>query len=788
MCSRLRFHHIFLLSVFIIVFAGIEGRAPAAEGTPEAVKDESLSSIWTARANDIDALIQDVTGLQKSAESMAGTLAKDLRSLRSDFTRLSSLYQASRGHPTEQLTLVQQMRTLRQQMKKRIAPLEEIAATISTRLEEIALLQKNIADITQDSAKAGINMPSEEDDTGLKRYKRSLDEAKRILTPASFRLQNILAPAHSIMTQIEQSITDIESSLVSIWESYYVTPSDTSLEALTLSPALLRDWAFSLNSRIAFAYPQSKNEWFSAFKLFLPSLACAAFLGYFALKGARRFSGRWRVSLEKAITRSWLWIGLGFAILASSPNRFGGIYFGFVLAGSLMVIAGVATLSWRLRIAVVPVLEDKPSPLNRLYPPAAVGMLMLFSDLPTRILGVAWALVIALFLLRLGAMTRKHKNESALPLLERLSYGCALWFGLGSLLVTLGGYARLAILVFMLLFALINTVTLGNALMGLSEILTDRLFSKKNMPVLYAVSEAAAIPLAWILSLLCTLPWFWAIPGARYVAKQVLSTNYTLGEASFDFSRLLFIALLFFLFRSIISLCNTSLDHLPNRMPSLERGVIPPLRSLTSYALWALFAVIALGMVGVNFTNLAVVAGGLSVGIGFGMQNIFNNLVSGLLLIFGRTILVGDYVNVAGASGTVRAINIRSTLIETPERALVYVPNSAIMSGQVTNWTRNNRMVRQTLSIGVAYGSDTAQVTSLLLQAAEEQQNILQKPPPMVYLTNFSGSSLDFNMNVFIDDFDNSSRTMSNLRITVERLFSENDINIPPPQTPAPGK
>jgi small-conductance mechanosensitive channel len=187
-------------------------------------------------------------------------------------------------------------------------------------------------------------------------------------------------------------------------------------------------------------------------------------------------------------------------------------------------------------------------------------------------------------------------------------------------------------------------------------------------------------------------------------------------------------------------------------------------------------------MLGVNFTSLAVVAGGLSVGIGFGMQNIFNNLISGLMLIFGRTLLVGDFVDIGGASGTVRAISIRSTTIETVERALVYVPNSIIMAGQFTNWTRASRLVRRSVVIGVAYESDTDLVKTIMLEAAKKQDHVLQSPPPAVLFTNFGDNALEFTLNVFIDDLDYALSTLSALRFELERAFRANNIDIPFPQ------
>jgi small-conductance mechanosensitive channel len=340
----------------------------------------------------------------------------------------------------------------------------------------------------------------------------------------------------------------------------------------------------------------------------------------------------------------------------------------------------------------------------------------------------------------------------------------------------------MGILLFMALFALINTVTLGNALMALFENLANRLFSKDARPIRHALAEAVATPLAWLVSLFCTVPWLWSVPGARYLLQNAMETHYELGDASFNFSKLLLVGLLFFLFRSFIKLSNTSLSQLPEHMPNIEHGVIPPLRTMSGYILWALFALISLGILGVNFTSLAVVAGGLSVGIGFGMQNLFNNLVSGLILIFGRTILVGDSVDVAGTSGTVMAINIRSTTIETPEKALVYVPNSAIMAGQFTNWTRNSRMVRRSIVVGVAYDSNVERVTQILLETALRQKHVLKKPEPAALFTSFGANSLDFTLNVFIDDINNGLSTLSAIRFDIEQAFREEGIEIPFPQ------
>ena len=747
----------------------------------QAGQDAGISRFWMSRTDDLANLLGVAQELQAKAEQLAPPLSDKVQNARAQFARLKGLFQASRGHPTEQLTLVQQMHSTLEVLQSGTKPLWDIVATINERLQEVEALQKDLANYygEVDSARSG-----EDDGQGLHAYAQTLSKAGKTLKAASRRLDTIIAPAKLMQDRVSQEIKEIDDSMVGIWKDYYLAASTNTLDALASAPQILADWLTSFSSRMAFAYPQTGDEWGGAVKNFIMAALATLFLGVVGLRGAAKLPEPWREACENVIKKAWVFIALGLSVLAASTNHYGGIYFAFVLFGGLIVIWGIASMSWRLRIVVRPSLKGKSSPLAFLFIPSATGVFMLFSDLPTRILGILWGVFLITFIIAAIFVHRKEKSQEAqaLPLLESITNSCILWFGIASLFVTFFGQARLAILVFMALFAFVNIITLATCLMGLLELLSDRLFGKESQPVRNALAQATAVPVAWLLSLICTLPWIWALPGARYLIQQVMVANYQVGEAHFDFSRLFVILLLFFLFRSFVSLGRTSLEHLPDRLPNIERGVIPPLGNLVSYGLWALFGIISLGMLGVNFTSLAVVAGGLSVGIGFGMQNIFNNLISGMMLIFGRTLLVGDFVDVGNVSGTVRAINIRSTTLETAERALIYVPNSALMSGQFTNWTRNSRMVRRSISIGVAYGSNTARVIEILLETAKQNGCVLMYPAPAAYFTNFGDNALEFTLNVFIDNLDNAVPALSDLRLEIARRFDEEGIDIPYPQ------
>lgn len=194
---------------------------------------------------------------------------------------------------------------------------------------------------------------------------------------------------------------------------------------------------------------------------------------------------------------------------------------------------------------------------------------------------------------------------------------------------------------------------------------------------------------------------------------------------------------------------------------------------------------IALSLAGVDLTNLALIAGALSVGIGFGLQNIVNNFVSGLILLFERPIRRGDWVIVNGTEGTVQNINIRSTLIRTFDRADVIVPNSELISGQVTNWMLKDLRARVKIPVGVAYGSDVEQVKQILLDIIANRPEVIRDgstAPPQVLFIGFGDSALNMELRFFVEDIDTRLLLMSDIYFEIYRRFKEAGVEIPFPQ------
>lgn len=278
----------------------------------------------------------------------------------------------------------------------------------------------------------------------------------------------------------------------------------------------------------------------------------------------------------------------------------------------------------------------------------------------------------------------------------------------------------------------------------------------------------------------------WGIIDSDYDRlKELFLQGSNFSGFSISPARITLALLLFVLIWPTIEYLKQFLDLKWLSAAEMSRSTRETFITVSSYLCYGTVILIALAVAGVKLTGLTVIIGALSVGIGFGLQNIVNNFISGLILIFERPIKKGDWILVGTTEGYVKRISIRSTIVQTFDRSDVIVPNSELISNQVTNMMFEDQRGRVRISIGVAYGSDTELVQRLLLEIAHTHEQVItdgSAPDPRAYFQAFGDSSLNFDLLCHLKDVDQKIRVRSELHMAIDKAFREHKIEIPFPQ------
>jgi len=214
----------------------------------------------------------------------------------------------------------------------------------------------------------------------------------------------------------------------------------------------------------------------------------------------------------------------------------------------------------------------------------------------------------------------------------------------------------------------------------------------------------------------------------------------------------------------------------------LSRGVQRSIGQLIRYFIVFVGFVLTFIILGFDFTKATIILSALGVGIGFGLQGIVNNFISGLVLLFERPLTEGDTIEIGDTWAEIRKIGLRATVVRTFDEADLIIPNADLINNQVTNWTLTDRKVRLRVPVGVAYGSDVPLVVETIMSCAREQKDVVKSPAPEVLFMNFGDSSLNFELRVWIQDIDGRLRVNSELYHEIERKFRELNVVIPFPQ------
>lgn len=239
-------------------------------------------------------------------------------------------------------------------------------------------------------------------------------------------------------------------------------------------------------------------------------------------------------------------------------------------------------------------------------------------------------------------------------------------------------------------------------------------------------------------------------------------------------------------FAVLLKLASSGSSLLEKRIQSLDE-LTPSVQVLLSKALkitlLAIAVIVSMGSLGINLSAFAFIGGAIGVGVGFGLQKVVSNLVSGIILLLDRSIKPGDVIEIGSTYGSIQSLGARYVSVATRDKMEYLIPNEDLITNQVVNWSFSDKQVRLKIDVGVSYNSDVHEVMRLIVEAAQDIPRVLENPKPVCQLKNFGDNSIDMELRIWISDPENGiSNVRSAVRVSIWDAFKEHDIEIPFPQ------
>ncbi len=751
----------------------------AKQDAENASEDDALwAEALRQNQTELDTIKREIDDLSRHTRNVITPLQRRLPSLGESARKLFALGSTHRNSPIMQEAVDQRGKTIAATLRSLIQPIQSALSALEDISNAIKQLKTglHISDILDESKGQKERSPEKE------KSRAHIAALEKRLNTVEQQLKAELDPATPLLDMLDKLHEHIEKILPDLWmDAYFSVPSRFfDPDAWQNIGERWRKTVQNLNLRLSTEVPRNLKAWQGVWLRFFNVLILGAVLIFFINRNMKIAETRGNIpsTARRGILRSLWWQFAGLALLGAAFNSQGENFRAILTLGSIFVIAGEMTLAWGLRC--VPLGRSMGiTPLWPVYITSGMGILLCYPNLPAVILSLCWIIisVASLLVLKRIHMDNLPPVENHLVHVHRI----ALWISLG---IGAIGWARMSIL-----FTVCTDCILISTqfIIGLMQILNrcseirGAGGKESDRNVLASLLAAFIAPAVILLVLGGMAVWIIALPGGLPLLRYYLSTGVKIGSASFNFANVFFILSAFYITRAAISASKTLLNNMSKHTYPLDQTLIPPLQTSITYGLWALFGLFALKALGFGLENLAVIAGGLSVGIGFGMQNIINNFLSGLIVIFSRTLHEGDIIDVGTLQGIVKKISIRATMIETLDNAVIFVPNSEFIANRLVNWTRNGRLVRREVAVGVAYGTDSRLVEKLLIEAAQSVNLVIRRPQPFVLFMDFADSTLNFVLRYWAD-ITNAPLAASAIRHKIIEIFNANNVEIAFPQ------
>ncbi|EHJ47262.1 MscS Mechanosensitive ion channel [Solidesulfovibrio carbinoliphilus subsp. oakridgensis] len=669
---------------------------------------------------------QELDRIERLLPGEKAALAEALSRVSGRLDQLLLLRGVAGETPWASRTLLMVLNDLSRAVSRACGPLADIEDAFARTKQEYATLRQIRARNASREYADLINEELAGPGHDFKALKHAVDALKEDVDAA-------LAQATTLAADIEAARADEIRRFLDVFAAAYFASSGSLLRPVGLAQAVddLREW---LDAAPRFWGPiMAWTDW----KTFA-AVAVLDFAGIVA--GLWAFAGRWP-ALGGEARPGLVWLAAGLALaLARYAVLFGANQF----TSLLWVLAVSRGLTLLLR-------RDRTLPI--LFGCFLAATALDAANLPGSATGLLWPAVAAPAIWRLRA--------------AGLGRSAAVWVLAATAAAAILGFGPQAVMAGQALFMLHLTMGLSNAIQGgLVCVATRRERSLACLVGPLAVTVLATFYVAWVLM-------FMGGPG---LMDHVFTMTVRVGQATVSLDALAGLFLSFFLLRLAQAWFQRALGLIHLRGRPLEPGLIHTVGAGFSYLTWVLFLLFALRLFEVPLGSLTWIVSGLSVGIGFGLKDIVNNFISGLIIMFGGAVKKGDIIQQGKNLGEVVDLSVRNTIMRTLDNTTVIIPNSSFLRGEIVNLSYQDATLRLTIPVTVAPGTKIKKVRKILLAVAREHADVLKKPPPEVMLRGIGRSGLEFDLYVWIKNFMKKFQVQSELAIAIDQQFQDNRI------------
>lgn len=732
-------------------------------------EEKSLSTLLQAQQEFLKEQQSQVESLEKNLPQVLSSLSSQTESLSSRLNILIRLKGFIKQNYRALAVLNRNVSQLQQNLQQALQP-------VNTAQGDLESLYKRVQDKQEDIRKQLSISPRTLGEDQARQEMAQIRSMLDRIEELQLRLKKGREPVHELESRVQEFEKLLNQDQQQSWKKHFLKPSFTLFK---LNPGEMKaqfsEWKQELPV-YWHLFVLGNFNWalFLLQALGLFSLFCIASLVLVAIIKRRNRDG---MPLKRMLPPP-LFISLALAILVTNTYFQSSFQFLiFQILSQLILGWGLILLLWLIRFSMVDASEFCANPLRLLWFPFAFSLVLQNVILPTVLTELVWIFLLAIFI----AFFKRHKTKIDVKL-ERVLHRITIFLFIFFILMTLAGWVHMSLLLTSLWFVFCICLQVGNCITGMLWHKT-RQFPENTLGFLgRGLVQGAGVPILWLFSFSIVVLWLGMTLGDFQFLRELSKLKLGWTYLSISIFRLLIVFIGFYLARSGLVVLKSMLQSAAALHSSLDSGTVGSFNVLMTYGVWSLFIILALAFLGLDLTSLSLVAGGLSVGIGFGLQSIFNNFISGIIVLFSRSIQPGDVIQAQGLWAEVKNINSLTTEVQTYERSTILMPNSKLISEEITNWThRHDKTLRRKVRVRVAYGTDTELVRSLLMNIADTHPRILKSPSAFVRFADFGDSSLAFTL-YFYASIDYGWLAESDLRYDINKIFQEYGIIIAFPQ------